>query len=419
MEFNSIQKYQKYKNKYLNLKNMNKINNNNITYFKQHGSGLLDECRNSGIYMIVGGDSLRTAYNNYINPLTYSVIGIRKDITSCEFFKQFNDFYKLKSDSSTLIQIIDSKEAADKEAAVRAEAVKLAEAKAQGEVANISATEDLKKAAEAAATKAEADAKTAAAAAAEAKAAVEAKAADAKTAAAAADATKASEAATKASEAAAAAVEEATKRAKAAAAESAKAAKAVESAKAAADAADKKVKEVATNPKPNKLKLTSSYNFKDFIEKLDDEKMSIEGNTENNYIIKFPEYRNFCNLLVNIHTIFDNLCTDNLENYITYRKSNKEPTKAQQIMSILKIKEFSRNGTQLDIGALDNEKIMNLEKIYNYFKDSEINNFNNVKSLKSFKWYFFIEFSITTSKIISVGGIKEVNEQTGLPALHK
>ena len=87
-------------------------------------------------------------------------------------------------------------------------------------------------------------------------------------------------------------------------------------------------------------------------------------------------------------------------------------------MSFLKMKELSSNGTPLDIGVISDEKIMDLEEIYNYFKDSEINNFNNSINLKPFKYYFFIEFSITTSKIISVGGIKEVNEQTGLPVLY-
>ena len=92
MEFNSIQKYQKYKNKYINLKNTNKINNN-ITYFKQHGSGFFDECRNSGIYMIVGGEALNTKYTEKVNPMTNNVIGIRKDMTSCEFFNEFNTGY--------------------------------------------------------------------------------------------------------------------------------------------------------------------------------------------------------------------------------------------------------------------------------------------------------------------------------------
>ena len=372
MEFNSIQKYQKYKNKYLNLKNMNKINNNNITYFKQHGSGLLDECRNSGIYMIVGGKNLKTAYESYINPLTYSVIGIRKDITSCEFFKQFNSFYKLKSDSSTLIQIIDSKEAEEKAAAER-------------KVATVAADQTAREVAIREAKIVAAKSEAAAAEAAE--AAKVAKVAEA-------EVTAAKVAASQATEAAA-------------------------NAKLAAEAAEKKATDTAANPKPNKLKLTSSYNFKDFIEKLDDVQMSVAGNGRDNYIIKFPEYRNFCNLLVNIYTIFDNFSTDNLENYITYRKSNKEPTKAQQIMSILNIKKYSKDSSPtLDIGVIDDKIIMNLEKIYNYFKDSEINNFKNAKSLKSFKWYFFIEFSITTSKIISVGGIKEVNEQTGLPVLY-
>ena len=310
MEFNSIQKYQKYKNKYINLKNTNKINN--ITYFKQHGSGLFDECRNSGIYMIVGGEALNDKYTEKVNPMTNNVIGIRKDMTSCEFFNEFKGFYKLKSDSDTLIEIKEKKQDMPTDAPVGG-----------------TAKED---------------------------------------------------------EAAAAAV----------AAAAAKEPAAV----AAAAGKDK-------DPAANKLKLTSSYNFKDFIDNLNKDVITKSANIQN-LILTNTFYRNFCKLLKNIKDIFDKLNTPELSRYVIYRDSKKDPTKTQRLFNLFKKTEVKDSASPENPFQTD---IMILENIYNYFKDSEINNYDNKPT---FKYYFFVEFSITTSKIINIGGIKEI-DANGLP----
>ena len=300
MEFNSIQKYQKYKNKYINLKNMNKINNNNITYFKQHGSGLFEECRNSGIYMIVGGVELDAKYKDNINPMTNNVIGIRKDMTSCEFFNLFKGFYKLKSDSDTLIEIINTKES---ESIIEIEIPTLN--------SNTIAPEK----------------------------------------------------------------------------------------DPPSHPKEKGKGKDILKQKPNKLKLTSSYNFKDFIDNLNKDEITKERNTQT-LILTNPFYRNFCKLLGNIKDVFDKLSTAELLTYVTYRDSKKDPTKTQRLFNLFKKTELSASQ---EIPTISTD-VMKLENIYNYFKDSEINNYNK----QTFKYYFFVEFSITTSKIISVGGIKEI-----------
>jgi hypothetical protein len=298
MEFNSIQKYQKYKNKYLNLKNTNKINNN-ITYFKQHGSGFFDECRNSGIYMIVGDVELFKTYKSKINPMTNNVIGIRKDMTSCEFFNLFTGCYKLKSDSNTLIQIIYKKQDT---------------ANDPGVVATSGAEESKQK-----------------------------------------------------------------------------------------------------PIKPNKLKLKSTYNFKNFIDELSKE--TITANTspddKNKLLLENTFYRNFCNLLQNISITFTNLNTPNLDKYIQYLETQKGPTIKQSFLNFFKgtpTTEKSAADSALQNGSVD---LMNLEKMYDYFKDSEINSYE--KKPSEFLHYFFVEFSITTSKIISIGGCKKVHPN-GSPA---
>ena len=303
MEFNSIQKYQKYKNKYINLKNMNKINNNNITYFKQHGSGLFEECRNSGIYMIVGGDNLETTYKDKVNPMTNNIIGIRKDMTSCEFFNEFKGFYKLKSDSDTLIEIKEKKHDMPTDATVGS--------------------------------------------------------------------------------------------------------KEAEAAAVAAAAKEPAAKEPAAKDKDpaNKLKLTSSYNFKDFIDNLNKDNITNTKDTKK-LMLTDPFYRNFCKLLRNIKEVFVNLSTDELLQYVTYR-DKKDPTKTQRLFNLFKKTELPASQ---EIPTF-NTDIMILENIYNYFKDSEINNYENKPT---FKHYFFVEFSITTSKIINIGGIKEI-DANGLP----
>jgi hypothetical protein len=309
MEFNSIQKYQKYKNKYINLKNTNKINN--ITYFKQHGSGLFDECRNSGIYMIVGDDKLNTIYTNKVNPMTNNVIGIRKDMTSCEFFNEFKGFYKLKSDSDTLIEIKEKKQDIITDASVVGVAAVVAGKEA-----------------------------------------------------------------------------------------------------APAPAAAVVGKEAAG--KANKLKLTSSYNFKDFIDNLNtDEITNTPANKIQKLLLDDKFYRNFCKLLKNIKEVFEKLSNQNLLKYTTYRDSKKDPTKTQKFLNFFNSSKKPDSESSSESLNLDSTTdIMDLENIYNYFKDSEINNY---VSPPTFTHYFFIEFSITTSKIINIGGIKEIETATGLP----